>query len=373
MNLLVHVSSGEYEGKQYSFPYDATTTLNDLKRIAQVEFPNKNIKLHVKDDKPISLCPQSLSLYGDKLVKSVFPFAEIVPISVTDYGPIYTVRVNGFEETKLYSFHSTTPVAVLKTRILNDEQGKKTLCEDDVAFYLDGSEKELDENMSLSQAGLENASTVNLIEKVHGGSKIVGSTVDVFNDKAMRTGHFRPAPRWRNIGAGLATEGICLNRNCEAFNQNVLANHRIGTFNIEGIKSMCPICNMVINAPRIYFALCFYTIRGHASNEAVQRYIPWRRIGHYFQYWDREEAGVKNWTFMQITTRRLELSKPVPNNPAVLEAPIADNCTVCMGGMEPTQNITMLKCCHSFHSACINAWNARNNTMDNCPQCSTSK
>jgi hypothetical protein len=64
---------------------------------------------------------------------------------------------------------------------------------------------------------------------------------------------------------GLNLIGICLNRNCKAFNLTVAINKGIGTFDIsyEKYNSYCPACKeRVTYVNNLCFLNCFYDIEG---------------------------------------------------------------------------------------------------------------
>lgn len=370
MILPLVISFGKDVGRVMDIPFDDRTTLNDVNTMIRPKFPGQHIKMDIKDGKPISLCPQSLLLHGALLVKDIFLPNETVFISVTNYSPSYTVRVKGLESERIYSIHSSASIGLLKSLIVYDESETKS--EDETSLYLDGSGEELNKNMTLQEAGLKESCTLTAIQKVLGGKSSTFGMIDVFNDKALVNKTFGTGTVWNILHPGFAIEGICENKNCVAFRQPVDSNHGFGVFNFNNVQQQCPMCHSEINGTQLFFSSCFYSIRGVAADETVQRIIPWRRVGDYYQHWNPEKAKTRNWINVQITTRQLELAKPVPNSPIIREAPIADNCTVCMGGMQPSQKITMLKCCHSYHTNCINEWKSRRNTNGNCPQCNGS-
>lgn len=46
-----------------------------------------------------------------------------------------------------------------------------------------------------------------------------------------------------------------------------------------------------------------------------------------------------------------------------------EECTICLRTYKDRQRITILPCCHKFHSACINQWFKRSNRCPLCKQC----
>ena len=56
------------------------------------------------------------------------------------------------------------------------------------------------------------------------------------------------APAWRIATPGLSIEGVCTNVGCTAYNQWVISNHGMGTFDLledEG-ECTCPMCHETI-------------------------------------------------------------------------------------------------------------------------------
>lgn len=368
--LFMVIANGEEQGRQVTMDYDTKTTLGHLYNFLKAHFPNKQIKIHIVDDRPLSLCSHSIVLIGEQFLKDVFPFSETIPISITELGEVTTVLVKGLGIENIYSVHSTDTVSLLKEYIIRDEQ--EHIKYDDLVICLAGCQEAVDENMTISDAGVQNFGSINISKKVKGGSNGPFGMIDVFNEKARRRGEFGNGPQWRATDPGFSIIGVCQNKACKANGQDVVSNNGLGTFNFKTARKQCPICRHNIGAENLVFSSCFYSIRGIGANEKVERCINWRRVDDFFEYWDPNVANNKKWKSVRISTRDHALAKTVPNNPKVKEAPIAENCVVCMNRMHSAQNITMLKCCHSFHSNCFNRWKVNEiskGTRRGCPEC----
>lgn len=368
--LFMVVANGEEQGRQVTMHYDTKTTFEHLYTFLNTHFRNKQIKIHVVDDRPLSLCSHSIVLIGNQFLNDVFPFPETIPISITELGEVATVLVKGLGVENIYSVHSTDTVSLLKEFIIRDEQ--EGIKYDELIVCIAGNQDALDENMTISEAGVQNFGSLNICKKVRGGNKGPFGLIDVFNDKARRQGEFGDSPDWRIINPGFSIYGVCRNKVCKAKGQDVVWNNGLGIFNFETARKQCPLCRHNIVAANILFSSCFYSIRGTAENGKVERCINWRRVDDFFEYWDPDVAKNKKWKSVRISTRDHALARTVPNNPKVKEAPIADNCMVCMERMHLSQPITMSKCCHSFHTNCLNRWKINEiskGTRRACPEC----
>lgn len=357
----------ESDGKLVSFSYKPSTDLSQLYTVMARQFPKKHIKLHVNDGPPISFSPDSLSVIGNVLVSDVFPYQESVPLSVTEYGQKLQIRLKCSDSESVLSLHSTESIALLKLFAGDDESHLERT--NDLRMRLDGHQEFLEESKTLEESGVEQLAIIHLEPILRGGSGSTFGMIDVFNDHALRSYGPNPAaPRWRVLFPGFAAEGYCTNQVCEASGDMPISNHGFGVFNFDKVDFRCPICSNQIVATNLLFCMCFYSIRGFGKGETVQRLVPWRKIRDKYHTWDPQEAAVKQWKSMQITTRHWRFGMAVPGNSTVREAPIQDNCSVCMKGMKVSPDISMLRCTHSFHRNCINAWQSRN-LGRNCPQC----
>lgn len=368
--LFMVVANGEEQGREIFMDYNEKTTLAHLYHFLKARFQNKEVKIHIVDDRPLSICSHSIVLIGDRLLKDVFPFSGTIPISITELGEITTVIVKGLGIENIYSVHSTDKVSLLKEYIIRD--GQEHILYEELVISIAGYQEPLDENMTVSEAGVQNFCNLNINKRVKGGGKGLIGMIDVFNDKARRQGDFGAAPDWRTIEPGFSVYGVCGNKACKANGQEVVWNNGLGTFNLHTAQKQCPMCRHKIDASNLFFSNCFYSIRAISENNNVERCINWRRIGDFFEYWDPNVAKNKKWKFVRIIAKDLALGKTVRNNTEVKEAPIAENCVVCMERMHTAQNITMLKCCHSFHFNCLNRWRVNEvskGTKRGCPEC----
>lgn len=95
-----------------------------------------------------------------------------------------------------------------------------------------------------------------------------------FSDlKSFKILRFSPAPKYRELCAGLTLEGICKHEGCEAFNKNVLLPVGMGHFSLAEIIHFqkCPICAQEINHSTIKtmgFYNCYYQVTGKKTDEA---------------------------------------------------------------------------------------------------------
>lgn len=365
------VRHGDNEGSELYLPCSSITNIYHLHQFLMERFGDKNFRLHRLHDKPISLCSHSLHVHGNELIKNVFPFSKQIPISCTEHGSTVSVRVRGRDADDICTLHTSDSVSLLKHLTTHSENTRSEVGE--LSVYIDGSQEELNENQTLFEAGITQFSSVLITSKVIGGASNSFPMVDVFNDSAIRIINLEPAPVWRRIYPGFSLHGTCMSSTCVVAKGTVYWSNRMGVFNYNTALKLCPMCKLNMNVKSYGFYRCFYTIRGINADQATEHHIPWRRVGDVYQTWCPETSGVRNWSFVQIITRPLELARTVPDNPKTKEAPIADNCGICMTDMRyGRREIRMLSCCHSFHTDCYNRWElneATKNTKRRCPDC----
>lgn len=375
MTTDVHmvVTNGEGQGLHFDIPCSLRTSFADLQDKLQKKFGHKDIKLYLEGSGCQPLCHQYVAARGSQLVlKSIVP-SFCIPVSVTNYGQEISLRVRSIGKNSiLVKIHVTDTIEMLKAVI----ESKLGIPTQEQVLKLVGTLAAIKNRNTVESLGLTSYSTVEVSMMLKGGSQGTNSTtclmVDLFNQNAQRDVQIISGPPWRTISPGFTMVGFCSNARCEAFKLDVLCNKGFGCFDLSRTVASCPMCKINIKAINMYFSDCFYSIRAVEASRMDEKILPWTRVGHYGRTWDPKEAQTKSWSFMQIITRSLDRSMPIPGNAAQEEAPISLDCCICFGELNISENSCMLLCSHSLHTSCLNNWKeheTRNGRIPLCPLC----
>ena len=98
--------------------------------------------------------------------------------------------------------------------------------------------------------------------------------VDISNDGAFgymnktssNVSSSNTTPPWHRIINGLNIEGICTNKQCEAYNKKVICPKGFVVFNLNDTNgNSCPICKNVIKAITCCFSDCLWMFEGQKT------------------------------------------------------------------------------------------------------------
>ena len=118
------------------------------------------------------------------------------------------------------------------------------------------------------------------------------------------------APKWRNVVQGLNLFGKCKNKNCKAYNEEVI--HPVGInkkfdFSSDRKEIKCPMCSRNIVPNTMGFWECEYQIKGEKYDEEDGVYqevdINGKETkGDDFEYYDPDESGDAHWSSLVVFT-----------------------------------------------------------------------
>ena len=112
------------------------------------------------------------------------------------------------------------------------------------------------------------------------------------------------APKWRMINIGLNLEGVCKNKNFEAYRQKVWIPKGFGKFNItkEVYDSKCPICPKVcedVENMGLYMARCISKGRIKGESEEKRMESEHRQKDGFLTFEDKDETRVE-WLYLEM-------------------------------------------------------------------------
>lgn len=166
-----------------------------------------------------------------------------------------------------------------------------------------------------------------------------------------------PRP-WRVKRHGFNIEGLCRNNQCSAYNQRVIINLGIGEFDFARIllerKNCCPECKDRIHPTKYALIRCQWRYVQHYTIEE----FPLNIVHDQYQWKDLPCE------YIIIETMPLPVNNQLHSR--------GQECSICLNRMEMNyqNDLSSLRCSHTFHRTCINQWLQSKESMANCcPLC----
>ena len=105
-----------------------------------------------------------------------------------------------------------------------------------------------------------------------GGSGVGIEFADVSNTTGLKRKKWsRSAPHWRCAAPGLCLEGICKNKNCPAFEKQVIMNLHFTSFDLthDNFGCLCPICYQEVTPTTCGFSNCRWKWVGRKIDQKI--------------------------------------------------------------------------------------------------------
>ena len=118
----------------------------------------------------------------------------------------------------------------------------------------------------------------------------------------------KTAPKWRKVSKGLNLFGKCINKKCEAYNEEVIYNSGINIkfdFNSDRKEIKCPICSKNFIPMTMGFWKCEYQIKGEKLKNGDYEEVDINgkeTKGDNFEYYDPYKNSTTYWSNLMIFT-----------------------------------------------------------------------
>lgn len=308
---------------------------------------------------------------GHQTLSIFFPLDAFICFSYRGTHSVFKIQVfikslTG-KTTELQIINDTTVLELMS--IFENKEGTPP---DFQKFVFGG--KKLEEGHSLNDYGIADKSTIHFVFRFCTGGKGPFYYVDESNEMGNKIVKLSSsAPKWRIVSAGLCIEGYCRSEHCVASGRNVISRESSGTFDVLRTLVKCPMCEMPFVPRSIGFVKCAYRIRALKYGGQQEHTVEWTDVNGDYQTWDGGLAGMTEWKHIEVEAHPMHKLMSVPDNEYCQSALVADECVICMQWMggQGKGNV-MLRCCHSFHSACAAQWMVRKRAervMPMCPVC----
>eukprot|EP00744_Colponema_vietnamica_P003745 GILI01005689.1.p1 GENE.GILI01005689.1~~GILI01005689.1.p1 ORF type:complete len:453 (+),score=84.81 GILI01005689.1:43-1359(+) len=187
------------------------------------------------------------------------------------------------------------------------------------------------EDLPLEHYGITNGATLNLLVRLRGGEARVAEFVDMEAETKIRNWCFN-APDWRVACHGMNIELICQNRNCQAYNKQVIHQQHFEPFDLLLDCPYCPMCQQAFPPIKPGFFDCYWCFVGvKQDGSCVSK--GWTRCdADGYTTFDEAEAGMAVYSQLVIRVRPLKQTVEFASMFAALS--LSDSNDIQMGGNE---------------------------------------
>ncbi|ETV72583.1 hypothetical protein H257_12345 [Aphanomyces astaci] len=212
----------------------------------------------------------------------------------------------------------------------------------------------------LCDYGIGRDSTLHFSLSLNGGLSYVskaGEFVDVSNDDILEVRKFlRDAPMWRHVQIGLNVEGVCKNKDCDAFGHLVICPTKWRPFNLLQHRIHCALCCASIVPFTCGFYNCRWRFEGVQIDNGMHMSSPWKAASGEFYHRFNEGKNV-TWQSLVVVATPLDTK----------------GCGMCFGSLVGLkQPLVVLPCSHKVDYACFKALMTscdRRKVAVTCPTC----
>jgi hypothetical protein len=224
----------------------------------------------------------------------------------------YTIVLFKFDDGNIISFPS------FQEEIISDmfKRFIKFINIDDKLYFCRTNNSKYSEDLKINCKKIKELSENPIIRLIKKNRLIGAGTdfkfTDVSKEKIKNLTFSNDAPKWRHVEQGLNIFGICQNKDCKAYknevvyipeNMDIKSNYFVFNVIEQRENMLCPICKSIIKSKTIGFYKCEYQIIGKKIEEGkLKQYDskPKETKNDNFEYFDSNENGEVEWTRLVI-------------------------------------------------------------------------
>eukprot|EP01024_Parvocaulis_polyphysoides_P038002 TRINITY_DN339_c3_g1_i1.p1 TRINITY_DN339_c3_g1~~TRINITY_DN339_c3_g1_i1.p1 ORF type:complete len:377 (+),score=7.45 TRINITY_DN339_c3_g1_i1:187-1317(+) len=195
----------------------------------------------------------------------------------------------------------------------------------------------LQDRYPLSYYNIEHQSTLLMQKEALGGGGAI-PFVDFEYNQVENVQFSEKAPAWRIVSEGTNIEGICMNPNCVAYENWVIAREGFGQVDLVCENFKCPMCHNNFAPKTCGFYMCEWNFVGKKAGENKNILGQYTKVGgsHYERFNEQDKQA--DWVSLQIVSR---------------EDKVDGECTICLQDFSIRSDKWVSNCNHTFHSDCI--------------------
>lgn len=207
--------------------------------------------------------------------------------------------------------------------------------------------RQLKDFFNLERYNIQKESQLHLILTLRGGGSGY-DFVDLSKKITLDQAFSHIAPDWRVVGTGLNLTGICKNKNCKAYDKEVICPKGLGMFDLilNCDMALCPICKVAFISVSCGFTDCVYTWSGIKIEEnSPKKYSLQQeeKVGNLFRYFPTVANGMAKWMQLKI------ISKGIHSDSDIFI--VKPTCGLCKCNLDET--CKELQCKHRYHTECL--------------------
>jgi|GEM_PF-2508941 hypothetical protein len=165
------------------------------------------------------------------------------------------------------------------------------------------------DSKTLKYYDIDDEDYVHIVLRLRGGggdSIITKTFIDMDTKNTELKQWSKTAPDWRICSKGLCFEGLCENKNCKAYNQQVIVNMGIREFDYLYDMNLiwCPMCQKKVEPITCGFNNCYWKFAGQFKKDdlVIMKESKLKYTGDEYERFVPEKSEKVEWSRLKITS-----------------------------------------------------------------------